>query len=99
LETRVPYFIDLVVKNCMNEHDQQVIKTGLLHFNKKTEGKLNPFSKEEKLTEIKKTDEAAFKDDVEKAWFRIIKKPTLRGLQPRSIILSPPAIYNAYATT
>jgi hypothetical protein len=79
LETDVPYFIDLVVKNCMNENDQQLIKKGLQQFNEQTGGKFKSFSKEDKLSEIKKTDEAAFKDDTEKSWFRIIKKLSLIG--------------------
>ena len=79
LETQVPYFIDLVVKNCMNEKDQQMIKSGLIKLNEQTEGKFSSFSKEEKLNEIKKIEESAFKDDAEKTWFRIFKKLSLIG--------------------
>jgi hypothetical protein len=32
----------------MNEPDHQVTQTGLQHFNKKSEGKFKPFTKEEK---------------------------------------------------
>jgi len=79
LDAQTPYFIDLLVKNCMNEHDQSLIKKGLQQFNEQTKGKFKSFSKEDKLNEIKKTDEAAFKDDPDKAWFRIIKKLSLIG--------------------
>lgn len=79
LETEVPYFVDLVVKNCMNDKDQQLIKNGLMKFNDQTAGKFSSFSKEEKLNEINKIEEAAFKDDAEKAWFRIFKKLSLIG--------------------
>src|SRR4030095_16335492 len=39
LETQVPYFIDLVVKNCMSTEDQQLIKKGLQQLNNETGGK------------------------------------------------------------
>src|SRR5215467_14692891 len=29
LEVQVPYFVDLIVKNCMDKNDQQLIKNGL----------------------------------------------------------------------
>lgn len=79
LETQVPYFLDLVLKNCMNDKDQQLIKKGLRKFNEQTGRKFSSFSKEEKLNEIKKIEEAAFKDDAEKGWFIIFKKLSLIG--------------------
>lgn len=79
LETQVPYFIDLVVKNCMNSNDQQLIKKGLQQLNDQHNGKFSSLSNEEKLNAIKQIDEAAFKDDADKAWFRIIKKLALIG--------------------
>lgn len=79
LETQVPYFIDLIVKNCMNSEDQQLIRKGLQQFNAEHKGKFSSLSNEEKLNAIKKIDEAAFKDDADKAWFRIIKKLALIG--------------------
>lgn len=79
LETQVPYFIDLVVKNCMSSNDQQLIKKGLQQLNDSTAGKFLSLSKEEKLSAIKKIDDAAYKDDADKAWFRIIKKLALIG--------------------
>jgi hypothetical protein len=79
LEVQVPYFIDLVVKNCMNNNDQQLIKKGLQQLNDQAAGKFSSLSPEQKLDGVKKIDEAAFKDDPEKAWFRIIKKLALIG--------------------
>ncbi len=79
LETQVPYFIDLVVKNCMNTDDQQIIKKGLQQLDDQQAGKFSSLSKEEKLNTIKKIDEAAFEDEPDKAWFRIIKKLALIG--------------------
>jgi hypothetical protein len=79
LETQVPYFIDLVAKNCMSSEDQQLIKKGLQELNNETGGKFLSLSTEEKLKTINKTDEAAFKDDTDKAWFRIVKKLSLIG--------------------
>ncbi len=74
LETQVPYFIDLVVHHCITPDDQQLIKKGLQQLNEKSGGKFPSLSKEEQLSSIKKTDEAAFKGDADKAWFRIFKK-------------------------
>jgi hypothetical protein len=78
LDVQAPYFIDLVVKNCMNKTDQQMIKDGLLQISKEA-GKFSSLSPEQKSGIIKKTDEAAFKDNSSHAWFRIIKKLTLIG--------------------
>jgi hypothetical protein len=79
METQVPYFIDLVVKNCMSSSDQQLIKKGLQQLNDQPGGKFSSLSKEEKLSVIKKIDDASYKDDVDKVWFRIIKKLALIG--------------------
>lgn len=79
LETQVPYFIDLVVKNCMNPNDQQLIKKGLQQLNDQPAGKFSSLSGEEKLNAINKIDEAAFKEDADNAWFGIIKKLALIG--------------------
>lgn len=77
LQAQVPYFIDLVVKNCMNNNDQQMIKKGLQQLNEQS--KFSSLSSKEKLEAVKKTDEAAFKDSSDQAWFRIIKKLALIG--------------------
>ena len=79
LDTQVPYFIDLVVKNCMTGENQQLIKKGLQQLNDENAGKFLSLSAEEKLNAINKTDDAAFKDQSDKAWFRIIKKLSLIG--------------------
>jgi glucoside 3-dehydrogenase (cytochrome c) hitch-hiker subunit len=77
IDTQVPYFLDLVIMNCMNADDQKLIKNGLKQLNDK-ENFLS-LSKEEKLNVIKKIDDAAFEDDADKAWFRIVKKLALIG--------------------
>jgi len=79
LEVQVPYFVDLVVKNCVAPADQQSIKKGLQELNEEAGGKFASLSKEEKLKLIDKTDAAAFKEDGGKAWFAIIKKLSLIG--------------------
>ena len=77
LDAKVPYFIDLVVKNCMSNDDQQLIKKGLQQMNEQE--KFSSLSSAEKSNAIKKIDEAAFKDDADKTWFRIVKKLSLIG--------------------
>ena len=77
LQAQVPYFIDLVVKNCISSDDQQMIKKGLQQMNEQS--KFAALSSKEQLEALKKTDEAAFKDNSDQAWFRIIKKLALIG--------------------
>jgi len=76
LETQVPYFIDLVVKNCMDKNDQQLIKNGLHQLGQQ---KFPSLSSAKKSNLIKKIDEDAFKDESSNAWYRIIKKLSLIG--------------------
>ena len=78
LDVQVPYFIDLIVKNCMNNGDQQLIKKGLQQMNNESP-KFASLSSKEKLETVKKIDEAAFKDNSDQSWFRIIKKLALIG--------------------
>jgi hypothetical protein len=77
LQAQVSYFIDLVVKNCINNNDQQMIKKGLQKMNEQS--KLASLSSQEKLETVKKLDEDAFKENSDQTWFRIIKKLTLIG--------------------
>jgi len=77
LDAKVPFFLDLVAKNCLTHEDQQVIKKGLQQMN--AEEKFSLLSSAEKINTIKKIDEAAFKDDTNKTWFRIVKKLSLIG--------------------
>jgi len=77
LDARVPFFLDVVVKNCLTMEDQQLIKKGLQQMSKNE--KFSSLSAAEKLNTIKKFDEAAFKDNSDKAWFRILKKLSLIG--------------------
>jgi len=77
LDAKVPFFVDLVVKNCLTKDDQQMIKDGLQQLNEKE--KFSSLSATERLNAVKKIDEAAFKDDIGKTWFRILKKLSLIG--------------------
>lgn len=79
LDVRVPYFIDLVVKDCMSKDDQQLIKKGLQDLNKTSGKTFSSLTTDEKKQTIKIIDENAFKDDTDKAWFRIVKKLALIG--------------------
>ena len=77
LDAQVPYFLDLVIKNCLNNNDQQLIKKGLQQINEQE--RFSSLSSAEKLSAVKKIDEAAFKGDAGKVWFMIIKKLSLIG--------------------
>jgi len=63
----------------MSNDDQQLIKKGLQQLNDLQGGKFTSLSNEEKLNTIKMIDAAAYKDEADKAWFRIIKKLALIG--------------------
>jgi hypothetical protein len=93
-EAQVPYFIDLVVKNCMSHDDQQSIAKGLQQMNDRDGTKFLSLSNTERLQTIKKLDEDAFKEGADSsvgpvtggpspyaysAWFRIIKKLAVIG--------------------
>ncbi len=79
LETQVPYFIDLVVKNCLSPGDQKLIKKGLQQLNGEASGNFLSLSKKEKQSLVNKMDVAAYKNDADKAWFMITKKLSLIG--------------------
>jgi len=76
-EANVPFFVDLVIKNCLAKADQHSIKDGLKQLDDGQ--KFLTLSSAEKLNAIKKIDEGAFKDDAANAWFRIVKKLSLIG--------------------
>src|SRR6478752_3021361 len=59
LDAKVPFFLDLVVKNCLTKEDQQSITKGLQQMN--DQEKFSSLSSAEKLNTIKKIDEATFK--------------------------------------
>jgi glucoside 3-dehydrogenase (cytochrome c) hitch-hiker subunit len=77
LDARVPFFVDLVVKNCLTKDDQQMIKNGLQKMNEKEN--FSSLSAADKLNAVKKIDEVAFKDDVGSTWFKVLKKLSLIG--------------------
>jgi len=76
-EANVPFFVDLVIKNCLAKADQHSIKDGLKQLDDGQ--KFLTLSSAEKLNAIKNIDEAAFKDAAGNAWFRIVKKLSLIG--------------------
>jgi hypothetical protein len=76
IDAQVPVFIDMVVKGCMNNNDQQQIKQGLQQLITK---KFVTQSEKDKLAAIKNIEVAAFKDGADNPWFRIFKKLTLIG--------------------
>jgi hypothetical protein len=77
LDAKVPYFLDLVIKNCLAKADQQSIKDGLDQMNDKE--KFSSLSAAEKSNAVRKIDDAAFKADASNTWFRIVKKLSLIG--------------------
>lgn len=94
VQLQVPYFIDLVVKNCISHDDQLVITKGLQQLSDQKGNRFLSLSKEEKSKTIKNLDEAAFKSVADSsvgpvtggpspyaysAWFRIVKKLSLIG--------------------
>ena len=79
LNTHVPYFIDLVAKNCMTGADQQMLKDGLQQLDDGKKSSFAALSMEKKLDTIKSLDSAAYNNDPDKSWFRIVKKLALIG--------------------
>ena len=94
MEAQVPYFVDLVVKNCMSHNDQQLITKGLDQMSDGEGRKFLSLSNSGKLEALKKLDEDAFKAGTDSsvgpvtggaspyaysAWFRIIKKLAVIG--------------------
>lgn len=94
VQLQVPYFIDLVVKNCISHDDQLVITKGLQQLDDQKGNKFLSLSEEEKSKTIRNLDEAAFKSVADSsvgpvtggpspyaysAWFRIVKKLSLIG--------------------
>jgi len=79
LDVQVPYFIDLIVKDCMSKEDQQLIKQGLQQMNNQSPA-FTSLSSKEKSELVKEIDETAFKEgNYDHAWFKIIKKLALIG--------------------
>jgi Gluconate 2-dehydrogenase subunit 3 len=79
LDTKVPYFIDKVVKECLSTDDQQLIRKGLQELGNLNGKEFSSLSSGEKQQFINNIDQQAFKEDESKAWFRILKKLALIG--------------------
>jgi len=79
LDAQTPYFVDLVIKDCMSRDDQELIRKGLRQMSTDAKEKFSSLSAQKKSDVVKKIDEAAFHNDQNQAWFRIVKKLTLIG--------------------
>jgi len=79
LDVNTPYFIDLVVRDCMSGDDQQLIKTGLQDVHKAEGQTFLSLADDEQKQLIRNIDENAFKEGNNDAWFRILKKLALIG--------------------
>lgn len=79
LETGVPHFVDLVVKNCMTPDDQKLIQNGLQQLNGRQGAEFSSLSDKEKKSIVSQLDAAAYKNEADKAWFMIVKKLSLIG--------------------
>ena len=79
MKTQLAYFIELVVQHCFSNDDQQLIKNGLRQLNQQAQGGFLLLSKEEQLSSIKKTGEAALQRVADKIWFRVFKKLAVIG--------------------
>ena len=79
LETRVPNFLDIVIKNCLAPEDQQTIKKGLQQLNKEAGGKFVELPEKEKIIMINQTDKAAYSNEVNYVWFAMLKRLALIG--------------------
>lgn len=79
LETGVPYFLDIVVKDCLTLADQQSIKKGLQQLNTEAGENFSSLSKKEKTALINKTDSGAYNDEADKTWFMAFKRLALIG--------------------
>lgn len=74
MQAKVPLFIDLVVKDCLKDADQLLIRKGLKDLQTVFKGSFENLSAEEKTKMLRDIDDAAFKDQPNATWFRIFKK-------------------------
>jgi len=79
IDARAPFFIDLVVRDCMNAADQQLIKKGLHEFKDADGKKFLSLNADEQKQIVSDIDMNAFKDENGNSWFRILKKLALIG--------------------
>ena len=79
LDVSAPYFIDLVVRDCMNADDQQLIKNSLNDFGKGDGKKFSSLNADEQKRIVADIDKNAFEEENNNSWFRILKKLALIG--------------------
>lgn len=79
VDTKTPFFIDLIVKECMAGEDQKRVKDGINELQKGNGNSFLSMTAGEQQSQINSIDQKAFKDDAGSAWFRIVKKLALIG--------------------
>jgi hypothetical protein len=79
IDVRAPYFVDLVVRDCMNATDQQTIKKGLHYFKDADGKKFLSLNADEQKRIVSDLDKKAFDDENSNLWYRILKKLTIIG--------------------
>jgi len=79
IDVNAPYFIELVVRDCMNAADQQIIKKGLRDLEHADGKKFSSLNADEQNRIVTDIDKNAFKDENNSSWFRILKKLVLIG--------------------
>ena len=79
LDVNVPYFIDIVVRDCMSQADQQLIKKGIRDLDKPEQKKFSSLKGDDQKQFIADLDKDAFKEENNISWFRILKKLALIG--------------------
>lgn len=79
LDTKVPFFIDKIVNDCMASSTQQEIRKGIQGLDTSTGHTFSSLPAREMKNQLRQLDEQAFKDEKDKAWFRMVKKLALVG--------------------
>jgi len=79
LEVNTPFFIDLVVRDCMSGDDQHLIKKGLQDLDKIKGKTFSSLTNDEQKQLVTQIDDNAYKEDGGSPWFRILKKLALIG--------------------
>ena len=79
LDVNAPYFIELVVRECMSGDDQQLIKEGLQDLDKPNGKTFLSLTNDEQKQLVAQMDENAYKEDGGSPWFKILKKLALIG--------------------
>jgi hypothetical protein len=79
LDSQTHFFIDIVARDCLAPKDQEIIRNGLKSLDQTDGKRFSSLAPDEKNKLISAVDEQAYKDNPEKAWFRVLKKLALVG--------------------